>query len=114
MFASQVETRQKTRELFEKYRELLPEVGEAYGVFPEVAYRDGVLSARIKRLMALTGALVHGCEACILHQTDLAIEQGATVEEILETCAVATSLGGTMAAGETTKVVQYLEERGLV
>lgn len=114
MFTSQVETQQKINELFQKYRELLPEVGQAYGVFPEVAYRDGALSSSIKRLMALTGALVNGCEACILHQTGLAIEQGASVEEILETCAVAISLGGTMAAGETTKVVQYLEERGLV
>ena len=114
MFATQVETRQKTQELFSKYKVLMPEVAQAYDALPEAAYKDGVLSARIKRLMALTGALVHGCEACILYQTDLAIEQGASVEEILETCAVAISLGGTMGAGETTRVVKYLEERNLV
>jgi hypothetical protein len=36
------------------------------------------------------------------------------VEEILEACAVAISLGGTMGAGETTRVVQSLEEKGLM
>jgi len=39
---------------------------------------------------------------------------GATAEEILEACAVAISLGGTMGTGETTRVVQYLEEEGLL
>jgi alkylhydroperoxidase/carboxymuconolactone decarboxylase family protein YurZ len=39
---------------------------------------------------------------------------GATAEEILEACAVAISLGGTMGAGDTTRVVQFLEEKGLL
>jgi hypothetical protein len=34
--------------------------------------------------------------------------------ELLETCAVSISIGGTMAAGETTRVVQFLDEKGLV
>jgi alkylhydroperoxidase/carboxymuconolactone decarboxylase family protein YurZ len=49
-----------------------------------------------------------------LYQTDLSLDQGASLEEIFEACAVAISLGGTMAAGETTRVVQYLHEKGLV
>jgi len=36
------------------------------------------------------------------------------VDEILESCAVAISIGGTMATSETTRVMQYLEERGLL
>lgn len=39
---------------------------------------------------------------------------GATAEEILEACAVAISLGGTMGAGETTRVVQFLDGKGLL
>ncbi len=64
--------------------------------------------------MALVAALVSGCRGCILFQTQLAMDQGATVEQVLESCAVAISLGGTMAAGETTRVVRYLEEKGLL
>ena len=64
--------------------------------------------------MAVAGALVHGCRACMLFQTEKALALGATAEELLETCAVAISLGGTMAAGETTRVVKFLEGKGLL
>ena len=47
-------------------------------------------------------------------QTDRAIEQGASVEEILEACAVAISLGGTMAGDQTTRIVQFLREKNLI
>lgn len=92
----------------------MPDIARAYDELPTEVYKDGVLSGKIKRLMALTAALVKGCRACILYQTDLALDQGANLEEIFEACAVAISLGGTMAAGETTRVVQYLHEKGLV
>lgn len=58
-------------------------------------YKDGALSGKTKRMMAMVAALVHGCRTCILFQTDWALKLGATVEEILEACAVAISLGGT-------------------
>jgi AhpD family alkylhydroperoxidase len=64
--------------------------------------------------MALSGALIHGCRACILFQAEHALSLGASVEEILEACSVAISLGGTMAAGETTRVVRFLQEKGLI
>jgi AhpD family alkylhydroperoxidase len=77
-------------------------------------FKDGFLSGKVKRLMALVGALVHGCRACILFQTEEALLLKATAEEILEACAVAISLGGTMGAGETTRVIRLLEEKGLL
>ena len=114
MVDSQIELRDKIKEMFDKYREIMPDVARAYDELPTEVYKDGVLSGKIKRLMAIAAALVHGCRACILYQTELALDQGANVEEIFEACAVAISLGGTMAAGETTRVVQYLHEKGLV
>ena len=96
------------------YKKCMPDVAIAYDELPMEVYKDGVLSGKIKRMMALTGALVHGCRACILYQTEEALALGATAEEILEACAVAISLGGTMGAGETTRVVQFLEEKGLL
>lgn len=114
MVESQVELRDKIKDMFNKYREIMPDIARAYDELPAEVYKDGVLSGKIKRLMALTAALVHGCRACILYQTDLSLDQGANVEEIFEACAVAISLGGTMAAGETTRVVQYLHEKGLL
>lgn len=99
---------------FESYKKLLPDVGEAYDHLPAEVYKDGALSGKIKRLMALSAALTHGCKACILFQTQEALKIGASVDDVLETCAVAISIGGTMAAGETTRVVQFLDEKGLL
>jgi AhpD family alkylhydroperoxidase len=101
-------------EMWDIYNKCMPDVARAYDELPMEVYKDGVLSGKIKRLMAIVGALVHGCRACILFQTEEALSLGATAEEILEACAVAISLGGTMGAGETTRVVQFLEEKELL
>ncbi len=114
MSESQSKLHQDIKDLFDTYRRLMPEVDATYDALPGEVYKDGALSGKVKRLMALTGALVHGCTACIVFQTEHALNLGARVEEILEACSVAISLGGTMAAGETTQVIRYLQEKGLI
>ena len=114
MSENQTQLHQSVKDLFDTYRQLMPEVGDTYDALPAEVYKDGALSGKVKRLMALCGALVHGCRACIVFQTENALNLGASVDEVLEACSVAISLGGTMAAGETTRVVQYLQEKGLV
>jgi AhpD family alkylhydroperoxidase len=111
---SLTERREENMENFSIYRKIMVQPGLLYMESVSEAYKDGSISSKYKRLMAMVGALVHGCEPCILAQTDKAIEHGASVEEILEACAVAISLGGTMAAGETTKVIQFLREKELL
>ena len=112
--AEQEKLSSEIHQLWDIYRKCMPDVARAYDELPMEVYKNGVLTGKIKRLMAVVGALVHGCRACILFQTEEALKLGATAEEILEACAVAVSLGGTMGAGETTRVVQLLEEKGLL
>ena len=100
--------------MWEIYKTCMPDVAIAYGQSPMEVYKDGALSGKIKRMMALTGALVHGCRACILYQTEETLTLGNHGGRDLEACAVAISLGGTMGAGETTRLVQFLEEKGLL
>lgn len=114
MQESQKALKQDIHELFNKYRELVPEIGRAYDELPGEVYKDGLLKGKTKRLMALAIGVVSGCRGCILYQADEALAAGADPEEILEACAVAISMGGTMAAAETTRVVAYLQEKGLV
>jgi len=106
--------REQSKNSFMKMKALLPELGKKFDVYFAEVYKEGALDEKTKRLMALTGALVSGSWACILAQTDRALEYGANVQEILEACAVAMSLGGTMAAGESTRVIQYLEELEMI
>jgi AhpD family alkylhydroperoxidase len=96
------------------YRDHMPETGGPYLELAAETYKDGALSGKTKRLMALSGALTHGCEGCILYQADEALKLGATAGEVLEACAVAISLGGTMASAQTWRVVTFLQEKGLV
>lgn len=114
MTESQVQLKEKIAENWGAYLQAMPEIAEAYQALPTEVYKDGDVSGKHKRLMALVGGLVGGCRACILYQTENALQLGATVEEILESCAVAVSLGGTMAAGHTSRVVDYLREKGVM
>ena len=64
--------------------------------------------------MVLCVALTHGCKGCVLYQLSYALDGGATVEEVLETIAVAIAIGGTIAAAEATRVMAYLKENELI
>jgi alkylhydroperoxidase/carboxymuconolactone decarboxylase family protein YurZ len=73
-------------------------------------YEDGIFSAKVKRLMAMVGALAAGCEGCIVGQCRRAIDLGATRAEIIEACGVVVSLGGTMAGSRVSLIMQVMEE----
>ena len=106
------ELRTSHSEDYNIYKEAMPHVARPYDDLAAEVYQDRVLPGKIKRMMALVGALVSGCVPCILFQTEQALEQGAEVEEIMEACGVAIALGGSMASGETTVVVRFLRELG--
>jgi len=108
----QTDVKENVMNHWEKYKKEMPGIREAYQAVPEEVYKDGSLSAKTKRLMSIAIAVASGCRGCMLFQTDHALELGSSREEILEACAVAISMGGTMAAAEATRVVQYLEEKG--
>jgi AhpD family alkylhydroperoxidase len=106
---------EKMWELFDLTKEQMPDLAEAYyGPVKSAVYSDGALDAKIKRLMSLAVAVQAGCKDCMIGQTSHALELGATAAEILETCSVAISMGGTLAWSKTLVVANYLQERGLL
>jgi AhpD family alkylhydroperoxidase len=101
--------------LFDVTREQMPELTEAYyGGVKEAVYSDGALGLKTKRLMSLAVGIQAGCKDCMISQTSKALELGATVAEIFETCSVAISMGGTLAWSKALVVTDYLQERGLI
>jgi AhpD family alkylhydroperoxidase len=58
------------------------------------AAEDGVLSAKVKELMALAISIAVGCEGCIAYHTHDAIKAGATRPELLETIGVGVMMAG--------------------
>ena len=109
-----VEELEEIRENFLKFLELVPELGEKFRDHYENTYKDGIFDAKTKRLIALCGGIIAGCKGCILGQADHAIQNGATAAEILEVCAIAMSLGGTLAGSQIAMVVELLREKGML
>ncbi|WP_316899721.1 carboxymuconolactone decarboxylase family protein [Pseudodesulfovibrio indicus] len=114
MLENQTEVRRSIERNWGAFKRAMPELTEVHEAHTMEVYKDGEVSGKHKRLMALVGALVSGCRGCILFQTNVALELGATKGEILESCAVAVSLGGTMASSSTARVMEYLIEQGVM
>lgn len=102
----------ETGEYRDRFDEGLPEAMKAYSVFRKLVYKDGALSVKVKRLIALACGLQGGCTRCIQGQTKDAVKAGATKEEVMEAVSVATVMGGTAVSAETWRVVKVLEELG--
>lgn len=99
----------KDRDEFDKG---LPDVMSLYAAFRKEAYKDGALSRKVKRLIALTVGLQARCTRCTIGQTRDAIDAGATKAEILEAVSIAVVMGGTAVSAETWRVVKVLKEMG--
>lgn len=109
---NQLEYYSETGALRDKFDEGLSDVMRSYTVFRRAVYREGALSLKLKRLIALACGLQSGCTRCIQGQAKDAVSAGASKEEILETVAVAIVMGGTAVSAETWRIVKVLEEMG--
>ena len=96
----------------DNFAEALPNMMKAHAAFADEVYKDGALSSKVKRLIALGVALRTGCTGCLVTQTKRAVEAGATKEEVLEAVSVGIVMGGTPAVGWMWRVINTLEEMG--
>ncbi|HUV75951.1 MAG TPA: carboxymuconolactone decarboxylase family protein [Dehalococcoidales bacterium] len=109
---SQVKLNDARLKLLEKYKQSLPDLIVPESAKWDVVYKDGALSTKVKRLIAMAMALGVGCTNCILGQTRRAVDAGATKEEFLETLSVVSAMRGTTGMAESLRVIQFLEELG--
>ena len=112
MAESQTELEQNRRKQLDRLVQELPKIARVIGAVGEAAYAKGALSTKTKRLMAMAIALGAGCRNCVLAQTRLALELGASKEEILEALGVVISMRGTTGVAESLRVIQLLDEMG--
>ena len=106
---------EKMWELFDTTKHEMPALAEAYyGPVKDAVYKEGSLDIKTKRLMSLAVAIQAGCKDCMLSQTSKALQLGATQAEIYETCAVAISMGGTLAWSKALVVADYLREKEMI
>ncbi len=109
---SQLQLNEERLKLLDKFRQALPDLMVPESAKWEIVYKDGALSSKVKRLIALGIALRVGCTNCILGQTMRALEAGATKDEILETLSVEVAMSGTTGIAESLRVIKLLDELG--
>jgi len=90
-------------------RDGLPEVTKHFAALLQAAKRDGVLSQKIKELIALAIAVAIRCDYCIAMHVANCLKAGATREEILEVCGVAIAMGGGPSYTYTAMVLDAID-----
>ncbi len=107
---SQIKLNKDRHKLLEMFKKEIPDFAAAEGSMLDIAYKDGALSSRVKRLISLAIALRAECTNCILAQTEHALEAGATKDEILVTLIVEVAMSGTTEIAESLRVIKFLDE----
>ena len=109
---SQITLNEEREALAQKLGELCPDLAVHVQNTVVEAFKEGALSSKTKRLMALAIGLGVGCSNCQIGQTMMALDLGATKEEILEVIGVVAAIRWTTGLAESYKVINLLEELG--
>ena len=72
----------------------IPDTWAGFAAMHEAAVADGVLSAKVKELIALAIAVAKECDGCIAYHAKAAARRGATAEEVAEALGVALLMNG--------------------
>lgn len=87
-----------------------PEVMKTVNSLMLIASKDGVLSSKMKELMAISISIATKCEGCILFHLNKAIKLKVTRDEVLETIAVAIEMGGGPSSVYGAKTIRIFDQ----
>lgn len=99
-----------TKELAQKRRELAPEIHGAFRAFGQRVFADGALPSRTKELIAVAVAHVTQCPYCIRGHTELALQKGATEQEIMEAIWVAAEMRAGAAFAHSALAIDAMQQ----
>jgi AhpD family alkylhydroperoxidase len=91
------------------YEHWAPSAFKAFQKLQGAAFEDGALSLKEKELIAVGCAHVLRCPYCIEHHVKLALEAGATRQEMAESIWVAVAMGAGACLAHASIAVQTLE-----
>ncbi|WP_423798578.1 carboxymuconolactone decarboxylase family protein [Neobacillus sp. SAB-20_R2A] len=91
---------------------LAPETYRAFGAFNQKAMAEGLLSVKLKELIAVAVAHVTGCPYCIEAHVGQIKRLEVSKEEMLEAIMVATALKAGSAAGHGANALQAYDGTG--
>ena len=89
-----------------------PAFMRAFSVFMGTVEKDGALDKKTKELISIALSVCAKCKWCIAFHVKNALDAGAKKEEIMESCFVATLMGGGPSLMYAQLVIKALEEFG--
>ena len=99
-----------TQDTAQKRRELAPQTMEAFKKFSDTVFADGALPRKAKQLIAVAVAHVTQCPYCIRGHTELALNMGATEEELMEAIWVAAEMRAGGAYAHSTLAIEVMHQ----
>ncbi|HET9877099.1 MAG TPA: carboxymuconolactone decarboxylase family protein [Mycobacterium sp.] len=101
---------QATQEIYDRRRELNPQINDAFQAFSHAVFAEGALPEKTKQLIAVAVAHTTQCPYCIRGHTKLAHRKGATDQEIIEAVWVAAEMRAGGAFAHSTIALAELEK----
>ena len=89
-----------------------PTFMKSFAGFMGAVEKPGALDTKTKELMSVALSVVAHCSWCIAFHVKNALDAGATKDEVMESCFVATLMGGGPALMYTQLVVKALKDFG--
>jgi AhpD family alkylhydroperoxidase len=105
--------KQRYDEALESYKHLTasnPEAMAGFSKYFKAIEKDGALSPKFKQILMVGLSIGKQCEWCIAYHTQKALTLGATKEELMETCFVASVMGGGPAMMYSRMVVEGIDD----
>ena len=99
-----------TPELDRNRRKLSVETATAFHDFSQKVFASGVLSAKIKQIIAVAVAHVTQCPYCIKGHTRAALRQGASDEELMEAIWIAAEMRAGAAFAHAVLAIDEMEK----
>lgn len=81
-----------SKEIAQQRAQLAPDIQAAFKAFGRAVFADGALDKKTKQLIAVAVAHVTQCPYCIKGHTELAVNQGASPQELMEAIWVAAEM----------------------
>ena len=75
-------------------RQGAPEAMKAFGALAMASTAHNTLDTKTKELMALAIGIAVHCDGCVAYHTKMALQNGASRQEVVETVALAIYMGG--------------------
>ncbi len=92
----------------DKRAKLGPPEMDAWRNFSRTVYKEGVLSEKIKQLIAIAVAHVTQCPYCIKSHTKQALRKGASQEEIMEAIWIAAEMRAGAAVAHSALAIEEM------